>query len=223
MVASGPSGPPRRPCQRIGIPRARVALDIALLAALSAWAVVSAYSAETFHGWGAVLPPLAFAGCAAAGARYHLTTLDHRLVPSLALVAVFTAVGWGACLAEAPVAAMEDGAEAIALVTELAPDVVLMDLRMPRVDGVEATRRIRGEHPATQVVVLTTYADDDSLFPALRAGARGSPRTPTGTRSCGRSRTSSPGAPDCPRWSSRDCSNRSPLSRCLPVPGCPTG
>ncbi|NUK72317.1 response regulator transcription factor [Streptomyces lunaelactis] len=66
-----------------------------------------------------------------------------------------------------------DGEEAVALVAELAPDVVLMDLRMPRCDGVEATRRICSEHPGTQVVVLTTYADDHSLFPALRAGARG--------------------------------------------------
>ncbi|MBO1335776.1 response regulator transcription factor [Streptomyces sp. VRA16 Mangrove soil] len=66
-----------------------------------------------------------------------------------------------------------DGEEAVALVAELAPDVVLMDLRMPRCDGVEATRRIRAEYPGTQVVVLTTYADDESLFPALTAGARG--------------------------------------------------
>ncbi|MCQ4207602.1 response regulator [Streptomyces longispororuber] len=66
-----------------------------------------------------------------------------------------------------------DGEEAVALVGELAPDVVLMDLRMPRCDGVEATRRIRAEHPGTQVVILTTYADDESLFPALTAGARG--------------------------------------------------
>ncbi|MEU7058802.1 response regulator transcription factor [Streptomyces sp. NPDC046197] len=66
-----------------------------------------------------------------------------------------------------------DGDEAVRLVAELAPDVVLMDLRMPRCDGVEATRRIRSEHPGTQVVILTTYADDESLFPALRAGARG--------------------------------------------------
>ncbi|MFH9248266.1 response regulator [Streptomyces lydicus] len=65
-----------------------------------------------------------------------------------------------------------DGEEAVRLVAECAPDVVLMDLRMPRCDGVEATRRIRADHPGTQVVVLTTYADDD-LFPALRAGARG--------------------------------------------------
>jgi DNA-binding NarL/FixJ family response regulator len=66
-----------------------------------------------------------------------------------------------------------DGDEAVRLVAELGPDVVLMDLRMPRCDGVEGTRRIRAEHPGTQVVVLTTYADDESLFPALRAGARG--------------------------------------------------
>ncbi|MFG2645567.1 response regulator [Streptomyces sp. NPDC048370] len=71
------------------------------------------------------------------------------------------------------VGAARDGEEAVALTAELAPDVVLMDLRMPRCDGVEATRRIHAEHPGTEVVVLTTYADDDSLFPALRAGARG--------------------------------------------------
>ncbi|MEU5182866.1 response regulator transcription factor [Streptomyces longwoodensis] len=71
------------------------------------------------------------------------------------------------------VGAAGDGEEAVRLVAEVAPDVVLMDLRMPRCDGVEATRRIRAEHPQTQVVVLTTFADDDSLFPALRAGARG--------------------------------------------------
>lgn len=71
------------------------------------------------------------------------------------------------------VGAAGDGHEAVALVAELAPDVVLMDLRMPRCDGVEATRRIRAEYPGTQVVVLTTYADDESLFPAIRAGARG--------------------------------------------------
>jgi DNA-binding NarL/FixJ family response regulator len=71
------------------------------------------------------------------------------------------------------VGAAGDGDEAVKLVAEVDPDVVLMDLRMPRCDGVEATRRIRSEHPRTQVVVLTTYADDDSLFPALQAGARG--------------------------------------------------
>jgi DNA-binding NarL/FixJ family response regulator len=71
------------------------------------------------------------------------------------------------------VGAAADGEEAVRLVAEQRPEVVLMDLRMPRCDGVEATRRIRSEHPGTQVVVLTTYADDDDLFPALQAGARG--------------------------------------------------
>jgi DNA-binding NarL/FixJ family response regulator len=66
-----------------------------------------------------------------------------------------------------------DGEQALALVAERAPDVVLMDLRMPRLDGVQATARIRAEHPATQVVVLTTYADDEHILAALRAGARG--------------------------------------------------
>lgn len=66
-----------------------------------------------------------------------------------------------------------DGEQAVAMVAELRPDVVLMDLRMPRVDGVEATRRIKQAHPEVEVVVLTTYADDESIFAALRAGARG--------------------------------------------------
>ena len=66
-----------------------------------------------------------------------------------------------------------DGEEAIALVERLRPDVVLMDLRMPRCDGVAATRRLRERGSPTQVVVLTTYADDRSVVEALRAGARG--------------------------------------------------
>ncbi len=66
-----------------------------------------------------------------------------------------------------------DGEEAVRLVAERRPDVVLMDLRMPRCDGVEATRRITQTHPATRVVILTTYADDDSIFGALEAGALG--------------------------------------------------
>ncbi|MFB6842165.1 response regulator [Streptomyces sp. NPDC056361] len=71
------------------------------------------------------------------------------------------------------VGSARDGEEAVELTAAHEPDVVLMDLRMPRCDGVEATRRIRELFPGTEVVVLTTYADDDSLFPALRAGARG--------------------------------------------------
>ncbi|GAB3199447.1 response regulator transcription factor [Geodermatophilus arenarius] len=67
----------------------------------------------------------------------------------------------------------EHGAQALDQVAEQQPDVVLMDLRMPVMDGVEATRRIRRDHPDVEVVVLTTHADDDSVLAALRAGARG--------------------------------------------------
>jgi DNA-binding NarL/FixJ family response regulator len=66
-----------------------------------------------------------------------------------------------------------DGVEAVEVARGTRPDVILMDLRMPRMEGAEATRRIRAEAPDTQVLVLTTYADDESLFPALEAGARG--------------------------------------------------
>jgi DNA-binding NarL/FixJ family response regulator len=66
-----------------------------------------------------------------------------------------------------------DGLRAVELAGALQPDVVLMDLRMPNLDGVEATRQIRDQHPTVQVIVLTTYADDTSVFGALRAGARG--------------------------------------------------
>jgi DNA-binding NarL/FixJ family response regulator len=71
------------------------------------------------------------------------------------------------------VGAATDGNEAVAMAAELHPDVVLMDLRMPRCDGVEATRSLRERLPEVKVVVLTTYADDRSVLDALRAGARG--------------------------------------------------
>lgn len=66
-----------------------------------------------------------------------------------------------------------DGAEAIALAKRGEADVVLMDLRMPKVDGIEATRRLVLSRPETAIVVLTTYTDDESILEALAAGARG--------------------------------------------------
>jgi NarL family two-component system response regulator LiaR len=66
-----------------------------------------------------------------------------------------------------------DGARAAELAHELEPDVVLMDLVMPGVDGVAATRRIRELSPATKVIVLTSFDGDENVFPAIRAGAAG--------------------------------------------------
>ena len=66
-----------------------------------------------------------------------------------------------------------DGAEAVDLVAELNPDLVLMDLRMPIMNGIQATREIRQRYPAVKVLVLTTYDDDGWVFDAIRAGASG--------------------------------------------------
>jgi DNA-binding NarL/FixJ family response regulator len=66
-----------------------------------------------------------------------------------------------------------DGQAALEALRTLAPDVVLMDLRMPKLGGVEATRRIKAEAPETKVIVLTTFEEEDEVFAALRAGASG--------------------------------------------------
>jgi DNA-binding NarL/FixJ family response regulator len=71
------------------------------------------------------------------------------------------------------VGAAADGDDAVRQAVELRPDVVLMDLNMPRRNGVQATAELRRELPDTAVVVLTTFSDDDWVFPALQAGARG--------------------------------------------------
>jgi len=80
----------------------------------------------------------------------------------LGAVADFTVVGIG-----------RDGAEAIDLVAKLKPDLVLMDLRMPILNGIQATRQIRERFPETRVLVLTTYDEDEWVFDAIRAGAAG--------------------------------------------------
>lgn len=67
----------------------------------------------------------------------------------------------------------ETGEEAVAKVQELLPEVVLLDLVMPDLDGIEAARQIRDVSPSTKVIVLTSYAEDEKVFPAIKAGAAG--------------------------------------------------
>jgi DNA-binding NarL/FixJ family response regulator len=71
------------------------------------------------------------------------------------------------------IASAADGVEAIALAEEHRPQIVLMDLHMPRLGGIEATRELRARRPEIGVIALTTFADDESVLGALRAGARG--------------------------------------------------
>ncbi len=66
-----------------------------------------------------------------------------------------------------------NGAEAVALAQKMSPDVILMDLVMPKVDGIEATRQISEQQPGAHILVLTSFAADDKVFPAIKAGALG--------------------------------------------------
>lgn len=66
-----------------------------------------------------------------------------------------------------------DGAEAVALTEKLSPDVILMDLVMPRMDGIAAITEIHERHPDARILVLTSFAEDEKIFPAIKAGAMG--------------------------------------------------
>ena len=90
------------------------------------------------------------------------TLIREGLASLLALAPDLTVVGKAA-----------DGREALALVAEQSPDVVLMDVRMPGMNGVAATRQIRARYPHTRVIVLTTFDHDEYVFESLRAGASG--------------------------------------------------
>jgi DNA-binding NarL/FixJ family response regulator len=107
-------------------------------------------------------------GDAAAERRIRVLVCDDQAIVRDGLVTVLSLLPDVEVVAEA-----SDGAEAVRLAASARPDVVLMDLRMPRLDGAAATAAILAERPSTAVLVLTTYADDASIVGALRAGARG--------------------------------------------------
>jgi DNA-binding NarL/FixJ family response regulator len=98
------------------------------------------------------------------------------------------------------------------------PDVVVMDLQMPELNGVEATRQLGRALPSAAVLVLTMFDDDDSVFAAMRAGARGYVKAPSSTRSPGRSPRSPPGRPSSGPRSPPGCWPTSPPHPVLPAP-----
>jgi DNA-binding NarL/FixJ family response regulator len=104
----------------------------------------------------------------AAEPLIRVVVADDQAIIRDGLVTVLSLLPDIEVVGEAP-----DGEQAVELVAREKPDVILMDLRMPVLDGVAATERIVHAHPRTAVLVLTTFADDDSILGALRAGARG--------------------------------------------------
>ena len=103
-----------------------------------------------------------------AHAVIRVLICDDQMVVRMGLRAILSTAPGIKVVGEA-----SDGAEALALVAETDPDVVLMDLKMPGVNGIQATRAMRERHPKVGVLVLTTYDADEWVFDAVRAGASG--------------------------------------------------
>jgi DNA-binding NarL/FixJ family response regulator len=104
---------------------------------------------------------------AARGERIRVLIADDHSLVRHGLAAIINMEEDTAVVGEAG-----DGEEAVALWRELRPDVVLMDLRMPKVEGVEAIKRIRAEDPHAGIIVLTTFDHDEDIYAGLRAGAK---------------------------------------------------
>lgn len=98
--------------------------------------------------------------------RIRLVLVDDHNVVRIGLKAYFNTLKDIEIVGEAAT-----GVEAVRLAQELSPDVMLMDLMMPGMDGVEATRQVKKVSPRTQIIVLTSYHNDEHIFPAIRAGA----------------------------------------------------
>ena len=102
------------------------------------------------------------------GSRYRVVIADDHLVVREGLRLILETQGDFELVGQA-----QDGATAVQLVREVEPDLVLMDLRMPGMGGIEAIEQIHDANPDTAVVILTTYDEDDLMVRGLRAGARG--------------------------------------------------